>query len=50
VGKKIGRCKWSPSSPKTVEGSASFTASVVAAAWLLRVLGLVEGFAVSFSS
>src|SRR5712691_3721548 len=44
VGKRVGRYKWSPTTPKTLEGSAGFTISVVASAWALRVCGLVEDF------
>lgn len=47
VGKRVGRYKWSPTTPKTLEGSAGFTLSVVAFAWALRVFGLVEDFSVS---
>ncbi|KAI0261504.1 hypothetical protein BC834DRAFT_895602 [Gloeopeniophorella convolvens] len=39
-----GRHRWSATTPKTVEGSAAFTLSVVACAWALRVCGLVEDF------
>ncbi|KAI0309249.1 hypothetical protein OF83DRAFT_1089205 [Amylostereum chailletii] len=46
VGKRVGRHKWSPTTTKTVEGSAAFTASVVGFAWLLRVCGLVDAFSV----
>ncbi len=49
VGKKVGRYKWSPTTPKTLEGSAGFTISVVAFAWALRVCGLVEEFSVRLS-
>jgi len=48
VGKRVGRYKWSPTTPKTLEGSAGFTFSVVAFAWVLRLCGLVEEFSVSF--
>jgi len=44
VGKRVGRYKWSPTTPKTLEGSAGFTLSVVAFAWALRLCGLVEEF------
>lgn len=47
VGKRVGRYKWSPTTPKTLEGSAGFTLSVVAFAWALRICGLVEEFSVS---
>ncbi len=47
VGKRVGRYKWSPTTPKTLEGSAGFTLSVVVFAWALRVCGLVEEFSVS---
>jgi len=49
VGKRVGRYKWSPTTPKTLEGSAGFTISVVASAWALRVCGLVEEFSVRWS-
>jgi dolichol kinase len=49
VGKRMGRYKWSPTTPKTLEGSASFTTSIVAFAWALRVCGLVEEFSVSLT-
>ncbi|KAK7032860.1 dolichol kinase [Favolaschia claudopus] len=44
VGKLHGRHAWSPTTPKTLEGSAAFVASVVASAWALRLCGLVEVF------
>jgi len=44
VGKRIGRCKWSASSSKTIEGSIGFVVSVVGSAWVLRLFGVVEGF------
>ncbi|KAG6373418.1 Fph type histidine kinase [Boletus reticuloceps] len=44
VGKRFGRYRWSASSSKTVEGSVAFAVSVVACAWVLRVLGLTERF------
>jgi len=47
VGKRVGRYKWSPTTPKTLEGSAGFTVSVVAFARALRICGLVEEFSVS---
>jgi dolichol kinase len=47
VGKRVGRYKWSPTTPKTLEGSAGFTVSVVAFAWALRICGLVEEFSAS---
>ncbi|KAI0067387.1 hypothetical protein BV25DRAFT_1794947 [Artomyces pyxidatus] len=46
VGKRLGRHRWSPTTSKTVEGSAAFAISVVAFAWVLRVCGLVEEFSV----
>ncbi|KIJ52540.1 hypothetical protein M422DRAFT_43384 [Sphaerobolus stellatus SS14] len=46
VGRRLGRNRWSPSTPKTVEGSIAYTISVVFCAWLLRVCGLVPGFSV----
>lgn len=47
VGKRLGRNRWSPSNPKTGEGSVAFTISVVLAALFLRLLGLTEEFSVS---
>lgn len=47
VGKRLGRNRWSPSNPKTGEGSIAFTISVVLAALFLRLLGLTEEFSVS---
>ncbi|KAI9434204.1 Fph type histidine kinase [Lactarius indigo] len=44
VGKRVGRYRWSPTTSKTLEGSAGFTISVVAFAWVLRLCGLVEEF------
>ncbi|KAJ6577375.1 hypothetical protein B0H19DRAFT_1207859 [Mycena capillaripes] len=44
VGKRHGRHAWSPTTSKTLEGSAAFAASVVASAWALRVCGLAEAF------
>ncbi|KAJ7914906.1 hypothetical protein B0H13DRAFT_2232058 [Mycena leptocephala] len=44
VGKRHGRHAWSPTTPKTLEGSAAFAASIVASAWALRVCGLAEPF------
>jgi dolichol kinase len=44
VGKRVGRYRWSPTTSKTLEGSAGFTISVVASAWVLRLCGLVEEF------
>ncbi|KAI0077875.1 hypothetical protein K474DRAFT_1706914 [Panus rudis PR-1116 ss-1] len=46
VGKRLGRHRWTPTTPKTVEGSAAFTLSTVFCAWLLRVCGLTEDFSV----
>ncbi|OCH95472.1 hypothetical protein OBBRIDRAFT_831028 [Obba rivulosa] len=46
VGKRLGRHRWIPSSPKTLEGSAAFVCSIVACAWLLRVCGFAENFSV----
>lgn len=46
MGKKLGKHRWSPTTSKTVEGSAAFTLSVVGFAWMLRVLGLTEDFSV----
>ncbi|KAH9936044.1 hypothetical protein B0H21DRAFT_758723 [Amylocystis lapponica] len=47
VGKRVGRHRWVATSPKTLEGSVAFTASVVAFAWLLRVCGLTEHFSLT---
>jgi dolichol kinase len=47
VGKRLGRIRWSPTTPKTLEGSAAFVLSVVGSAWLLRVVGAAEPFSVS---
>lgn len=44
MGKRIGRIRWSMSSPKTFEGSAAFALSVIACAWLLRFLNFIESF------
>ncbi|GJE94508.1 dolichol kinase sec59 [Phanerochaete sordida] len=46
VGKRLGRHRWSASIPKTIEGSAAFTLSVVACAWLLRICGFTEDFSI----
>ena len=46
VGKRVGKYRWSASSSKTVEGSIAFAVSVIACAWVLRVLGLAEPFSV----
>jgi len=47
VGKRLGRHRWLATSPKTMEGSAAFVASIVLCAWLLRVCGLTEHFSVA---
>ncbi|KAJ7352463.1 hypothetical protein DFH08DRAFT_859006 [Mycena albidolilacea] len=44
VGKHRGRHAWSPTTFKTLEGSAAFAASIVASAWALRLCGLAEPF------
>ncbi|KAJ7510380.1 hypothetical protein B0H11DRAFT_2168715 [Mycena galericulata] len=44
VGKRHGRHAWSPTTPKTLEGSAAFVAAIVASAWALRLCGLAEPF------
>ncbi|KAJ6496473.1 hypothetical protein C8R47DRAFT_1318155 [Mycena vitilis] len=44
IGKRHGRHAWSPTTSKTLEGSAAFAASVVASAWALRLCGLAEAF------
>ncbi|KAJ7650666.1 hypothetical protein FB45DRAFT_986576 [Roridomyces roridus] len=45
VGKRLGRHAWSPTTAKTLEGSAAFVVAVVASAWALRLCGLAESFA-----
>lgn len=50
VGKRIGRHRWSAISSKTIEGSVAFAMSVIACAWVLRVLGLTERFSVRMSN
>lgn len=42
----MGRHRWSPSSPKTLEGSTAFVLSVVTSAWGLRAAGVVPSFSV----
>jgi hypothetical protein len=42
----MGKTRWSPTTFKTLEGSAAFTLSIVACAWIARLLGLVEPFSV----
>ncbi|KIY64571.1 hypothetical protein CYLTODRAFT_90406 [Cylindrobasidium torrendii FP15055 ss-10] len=44
VGKKIGTHRWSPSTPKTLEGSIAFAVSIIGSAWILRLFGLVDPF------
>ncbi|KAF7375160.1 Dolichol kinase [Mycena sanguinolenta] len=44
VGKQHGRHAWSPTTSKTLEGSAAFSVSVLASVWVLRLCGLVETF------
>ncbi|CAK5269208.1 unnamed protein product [Mycena citricolor] len=46
VGKRIGRHLWSPTTPKTLEGSMAFIISVVASALVLRLCGLAEPFSI----
>ena len=46
AGRRIGRHRWSPSSSKTLEGSATFVLSVVFSAWGLRAAGVVPFFPV----
>lgn len=46
AGRRIGRYRWSPSSSKTLEGSAAFVLSVVSSAWVLRAMGVVPFFSV----
>lgn len=50
MGKRIGKCRWFATTPKTVEGSTAFTGSVVLAAVLLRGLGYAEAFSVRRSA
>lgn len=44
VGRRYGRIYWPGGSSKTVEGSIAFVTSIMASAWLLRLLGLCENF------
>lgn len=44
VGRRVGYVRWSPASGKTVEGSAGFTVSVVAAASAMWLFGAVDSF------
>ncbi|KAF8525817.1 Fph type histidine kinase [Hysterangium stoloniferum] len=44
VGKRIGHHRWSPGSPKTLEGSVAYTLSVVLCAWVLRAASIVPTF------
>ncbi|KAF8920229.1 hypothetical protein CPB85DRAFT_1429038 [Mucidula mucida] len=44
VGKRVGIHRWSPTTPKTLEGSFAFALSIVASAWLLRLCGMVDPF------
>jgi dolichol kinase len=46
VGRRLGTHRWSPTSSKTLEGSCAFVLSVLVAAELLRLLGVVEEFSV----
>ncbi|TFK49898.1 hypothetical protein OE88DRAFT_1645701 [Heliocybe sulcata] len=50
VGKRFGRHRWSATTPKTLEGSAGFTVSVVFCAWLLQMLCLTEHFSYLLST
>ncbi|CAO1635282.1 unnamed protein product [Parajaminaea phylloscopi] len=43
IGRRYGRLHW-PRSSKTMEGSAAFFISVIAAAWLLRLTGWCDHF------
>ncbi|CBQ69732.1 conserved hypothetical protein [Sporisorium reilianum SRZ2] len=43
VGRRYGRLYW-PGSSKTVEGTAAFVTSIMASAWLLRLVGWCEPF------
>lgn len=43
VGRRYGRFYW-PGSSKTVEGTAAFVTSIMASAWLLRLVGWCEWF------
>lgn len=48
VGRRVGYIRWSPASGKTVEGSAAFAASVIAAAvamWFVGIIGPFRGTA-----
>jgi dolichol kinase len=47
IGKRLGRHRWSATTPKTLEGSAAFVVTVVGSAWVLRLCGLTEAFSVS---
>jgi len=47
AGRRIGRHRWSPSSSKTLEGSAAFVLSVVFCAWALRATGVIPVFSLA---
>ncbi|KAF8591093.1 hypothetical protein K439DRAFT_1656912 [Ramaria rubella] len=47
AGRRLGRHRWSPSSSKTLEGSAAFILSVVLCAWGLRAAGIVPSFSLA---
>ncbi len=44
VGRRYGKTYWPGGSSKTVEGTAAFIASIMASAWLLRLVGWCENF------
>lgn len=44
VGRRYGRTYWPGGSSKTVEGSLAFVTSIMASAWLLRLVGWCEPF------
>uniref|UniRef100_V5GRV4 dolichol kinase n=2 Tax=Kalmanozyma brasiliensis (strain GHG001) TaxID=1365824 RepID=V5GRV4_KALBG len=44
VGRRYGRTYWPGGSSKTVEGTVAFVTSIMASAWLLRLVGWCEQF------
>ncbi|GAC98366.1 tRNA dihydrouridine synthase [Pseudozyma hubeiensis SY62] len=44
VGRRYGRTYWPGGSSKTVEGTVAFITSIMASAWLLRLVGWCEKF------
>ena len=44
VGRRYGRVYWPGGSSKTVEGSVAFVVSIMASAWVLRLVGWCEEF------